>query len=75
MFKEGLCNIDNLIIHWLNMILAIKIMGMLKNVWKAFKTNIRQNYYDLYLKVDIIIHLCVSNFYKESENSFELDPI
>ena len=63
-FKEGLYNIDNLIIHWLNIIFAIKIMGMLKNVWKAFKTNTRQGYHDLYLKVELLFTCVFQTFIK-----------
>ena len=34
------------------------------NIWKAFKVNIMKDYHDLYLKVDVLLLICV----------FEMNP-
>ena len=50
-------------------------MNMFLWVWEAFKINSRKDYYDLYLKVDVLLLACMfETFRKEYINSFELDP-
>ena len=71
-FKEGLVKI-NFIIHWLKVSWVIKIMKI--SIWKAFRIDIMEDYYDLYLKTDVLVLVYVfETFKKESTNFFELDP-
>ena len=45
------------------------------SVWKAFEISTMYEYHDLYLKIDVLLLVCMFEiFRKESINSFELDP-
>ena len=46
------------------------------NVWKAFPMNTMKYYHDLYLKVDVLLLVCLFKTFGElSINCFELDPV
>ena len=73
-FKESLPSKDKLYNTLTNCAISYKNHEQVFNIWKAFKMNTMKDFYDLFLKVDVLLLVHVfETFRKVFINSFELD--